>query len=31
MHIPMGTKDSFPGGKAAWTWSWPPTSIYCWG
>jgi hypothetical protein len=24
---PMGTRDSFPGGKAAWTWSWPFISI----
>jgi len=24
---PMGTRGSFPGGKAAWAWSWPLTSI----
>jgi hypothetical protein len=24
---PMGTADSFPGGKAAGAWSWPLTSI----
>jgi len=24
---PMGTRGSFPGGKAAGTWSWPLTSI----
>jgi hypothetical protein len=24
---PMGTRDSFPGGKATWAWSWPFTSI----
>jgi hypothetical protein len=24
---PMGTKSSFPGGKAAGAWSWPLTSI----
>jgi len=24
---PMGTRDSFPGGKVAGTWSWPLTSI----
>jgi hypothetical protein len=24
---PMGTRGSFPGGKAAETWSWPLTSI----
>jgi hypothetical protein len=24
---PMGTSDSFPGGKAARAWSWPLTSI----
>jgi hypothetical protein len=24
---PMGTRDSFPGGKAAGAWSWPLTSI----
>jgi len=24
---PMGTGDSFPGGKAARPWSWPLTSI----
>jgi len=24
----MGIKDSFPGNKAARTWSWPLTSIY---
>jgi hypothetical protein len=26
---PMGTRDSFPGGKAAGAWSWPLTSTYC--
>jgi hypothetical protein len=25
----MGNRGSFPGGKAAGTWSWPLTSIYC--
>jgi hypothetical protein len=24
---PIGTRGSFPGGKAAWAWSWPLTSI----
>jgi len=24
---PMGTRGSFPGGKAAGSWSWPLTSI----
>jgi hypothetical protein len=28
---PMGTRDSFPGGKAAGAWSWPLTSISCRG
>jgi hypothetical protein len=28
---PMGTRGSFPGGKAAGVWSWPPTFIYCRG
>jgi hypothetical protein len=28
---PMGTRGSFPGGKAARAWSWPLTSIYCRG
>jgi hypothetical protein len=28
---PMGTRVSFTGGKAAWAWSWPLTSIKCWG
>jgi hypothetical protein len=28
---PMGTRGSFPGGKAARACSWPPTSIYCRG
>jgi hypothetical protein len=28
---PMGTRGSFPGGKAAGSWSWPLTSIYCRG
>jgi hypothetical protein len=28
---PMGTRDSFPGGKAAGTWSWPFTSVQCRG
>jgi hypothetical protein len=28
---PMGTRRSFPGGKAAGAWSWPLTSIYCRG
>jgi hypothetical protein len=28
---PMGTRGSFPGGKAAGAWSWPLTSIYCRG
>jgi hypothetical protein len=28
---PMGTRGSFPGGKAAGAWSWPLTSIYCQG
>jgi hypothetical protein len=27
----MGTGSSFPGGKAAWAWSWPFPTIYCWG
>jgi len=27
----MGTGDSFAGGKAAGTWSWPFTYIWCWG
>jgi len=22
-YYPMGTRGSFPGGKAAWEWSWP--------
>jgi len=26
---PMGKSGSFPGRKAAGTWIWPPTSIYC--
>jgi hypothetical protein len=26
---PMGTRGSFPGGKAAEVWSWPHTSAYC--
>jgi hypothetical protein len=26
---PMGTRSSFPGGKAAGAWSWPLTSISC--
>jgi hypothetical protein len=26
---PMGTRVSFPGGKAAGAWSWPLTSIWC--
>jgi membrane-associated phospholipid phosphatase len=25
----MGTRGSFPGGKAAGAWSWSLTSIYC--
>jgi hypothetical protein len=28
---PMGTSDSFVGGKAAGSWSWPLTFIYCGG
>jgi hypothetical protein len=28
---PMGTRGSFPGGKAAGSWSWPLTSILCRG
>jgi hypothetical protein len=28
---PMGTRGSFPGGKAAGAWSWPLTSIKCRG
>jgi len=28
---PMGTRSSFSGSKAAGAWSWPLTSIYCWG
>jgi hypothetical protein len=28
---PMGTRGSFPGGKAAGAWSWPLTSILCRG
>jgi hypothetical protein len=28
---PMGTRGSFLWGKAARVWSWPLTSIYCWG
>jgi hypothetical protein len=28
---PMGTRGSFPGGKAAGAWSWQQTSIYCRG
>jgi hypothetical protein len=28
---PMGTRSSFPGGKAAGVWSWPLTSIWCRG
>jgi hypothetical protein len=24
---PMGNRGSFPGGKAAWAWSWPLTSV----
>jgi hypothetical protein len=28
---PMGTRGSFPGGKAAGAWSWPLTSIQCRG
>jgi hypothetical protein len=28
---PMGTRGSFPGGKAVSAWSWPMTSIYCRG
>jgi hypothetical protein len=28
---PVGTRGSFPGGKAAEAWSWPLTSIYCRG
>jgi len=28
---PMGTRYSFSGGKAAWAWSWPLTSIWCRG
>jgi hypothetical protein len=27
----MGTRGTFPGGKAARAWSWPLTSIYCRG
>jgi len=27
----MGTRGSFPEGKAAGSWSWPLTSIYCQG
>jgi hypothetical protein len=27
---PMGNSGSFPGSKAAGTWSWPFTSTYCW-
>jgi len=26
---PMGTRGSYPGGKAAGAWSWLLTSIYC--
>jgi hypothetical protein len=28
---PVGTRGSFPGGKAAGVWIWPLTSIYCRG
>jgi hypothetical protein len=28
---PMGTRGAFPGDKAAGAWSWPFTSIKCWG
>jgi hypothetical protein len=28
---PVGTRGSFPGGKAAGAWSWPLTSIWCRG
>jgi hypothetical protein len=28
---PMGTEDPFPGGKAAWAWSWPLISTSCRG
>jgi hypothetical protein len=28
---PMGTRDSFPGSKAAESWSWPLASTYCRG
>jgi hypothetical protein len=28
---PMGTRGSFPGGKATGAWSWPLTSTYCRG
>jgi hypothetical protein len=27
----MGTRGSFPGGKAPGAWSWPLASIQCWG
>jgi len=27
----MGTRGAFPGGKVARAWSWPLTSICCWG
>jgi hypothetical protein len=28
---PLGIGGNFPGGKAVGAWSWPLTSIYCWG
>jgi hypothetical protein len=31
VSYPMGTRGSFPGGKAAGAWSWPHTSIWCRG
>jgi len=28
---PTGTRGPYPGGKVAGAWSWPFTSILCWG